>query len=217
MAINPHRKGGPDVPVVDGGTGASDGNAALTNLGGLSSATHATTDHTGIPGVGSGVLSLVEKREITANTTTTTFTGLNGNVDGIYLLKAFLISDPAEGGVTNYYMNPNGLATNQVCEQKNLSTSYSHAILGRTIIGSNASTTNMSLSSVVIWARASGPGGTPLRRLFNADSQRGGSQLLWTSEWTDTSTILTSLEIEATVANGIRIGSTLALYKLGGV
>lgn len=52
MAINPHRKGGPDVPLTDGGTGASDAAAALAALGGLSSASHATTDHVGITGVG---------------------------------------------------------------------------------------------------------------------------------------------------------------------
>jgi len=52
MPVNPHVKGGSDVPVTDGGTGASAGAGALTNLGGLSTATHATTSHSGIPGVG---------------------------------------------------------------------------------------------------------------------------------------------------------------------
>ena len=52
MAVNPHRKGGPDIPVADGGTGASAGVAALTNLGGLSTGDHASIDHTGIPGAG---------------------------------------------------------------------------------------------------------------------------------------------------------------------
>jgi len=33
MAINPHRKGGPDVPIVDGGTEASDSATARANLG----------------------------------------------------------------------------------------------------------------------------------------------------------------------------------------
>jgi hypothetical protein len=54
MAINPHRKGGPDVPIVDGGTGASTGGAALTNLGGLDEAAHDALDHTGLMGVGGG-------------------------------------------------------------------------------------------------------------------------------------------------------------------
>jgi hypothetical protein len=41
-----YRKGVEDVAVTDGGTGASDGAAALTNLN------HDTRDHTGITGVG---------------------------------------------------------------------------------------------------------------------------------------------------------------------
>lgn len=52
MAINPHRKGGPDVPVVDGGTGASDGASALSNLGGLDVTSHGSVNHSGILGVG---------------------------------------------------------------------------------------------------------------------------------------------------------------------
>lgn len=52
MPVNPHVKGGTDVPVTDGGTGASTGPNALTNLGGLSTATHAVLSHAGIPGVG---------------------------------------------------------------------------------------------------------------------------------------------------------------------
>lgn len=54
MAINPHRRGGPDVPVVDGGTGAGDAATARSNLGAgdLTTAAHGTTDHTGIDGVG---------------------------------------------------------------------------------------------------------------------------------------------------------------------
>lgn len=52
MPVNPHVKGGSDVPVTDGGTGASAAGTALTNLGGLSAAAHAVLSHTGIPGVG---------------------------------------------------------------------------------------------------------------------------------------------------------------------
>ena len=52
MPLNPHIKGGNDIPVADGGTGASTGGAALTNLGGLDSSAHALINHGGIPGVG---------------------------------------------------------------------------------------------------------------------------------------------------------------------
>jgi len=51
MAINPHRKGGPDIPVLDGGTGASNAAAALSALGGIDNAAHALINHAGILGV----------------------------------------------------------------------------------------------------------------------------------------------------------------------
>jgi len=46
MAKSPYFKGGPTVPVDDGGTGAETALAGLAGLG------HATEDHAGIPGVG---------------------------------------------------------------------------------------------------------------------------------------------------------------------
>lgn len=57
MAINPYRKGGPDVPVNDGGTEASDASGARANLGAgdLTAAGHATINHTGLPGVPGGL------------------------------------------------------------------------------------------------------------------------------------------------------------------
>jgi len=52
MPLNPHIKGGPDVPVPDGGTGASDAASALGNLGGIDETAHDILDHTGLMGVG---------------------------------------------------------------------------------------------------------------------------------------------------------------------
>jgi len=52
MPVNPHIKGGPDVPVTDGGTGASSASTGLSNLGGIDTSAHSSIDHTGIPGVG---------------------------------------------------------------------------------------------------------------------------------------------------------------------
>ena len=68
MAINPHRRGGPDVPVVDGGTGAGDAATARSNLGAgdLTIAAHNSTDHTGFTGV--GVLVQMGVDTNTANT-----------------------------------------------------------------------------------------------------------------------------------------------------
>ena len=60
MAINPHRRGGPDIPVTDGGTGASAAAAALANLGGLDTAAHAAIDHTGVPGVAGKITTIYQ-------------------------------------------------------------------------------------------------------------------------------------------------------------
>ncbi len=46
-----HRRGGTDVPVVDGGTGASAAAQALANLSGLDIAGHAAINHAAILGV----------------------------------------------------------------------------------------------------------------------------------------------------------------------
>ena len=159
-----------------------------------------------------GDLILIEKKEITSHTATTTFSGLDGNTDGIYVLQSFWVSDTAASPLL--YLNPNGLTTNQISESANLSTSYGWANSSRNLIADNFTTTNQSYCVTHIWARAAGPGATSLRRLFKTNHQRGRSTFMKAGEWSDTSTNLTSLVLESSVASNIRIGSTFILYKL---
>jgi hypothetical protein len=81
MAINPYRKGGPDVPVLDGGTGASLATTARTNLGvDLTVASHATTDHTGITGVGTGKVVQQVRAEFRSNLAVTVSTPADNSI-----------------------------------------------------------------------------------------------------------------------------------------
>ena len=52
MPVNPYVKGGTDVPVLDGGTGASTAPGARTNLGALDETAHDLLGHSGLTGVG---------------------------------------------------------------------------------------------------------------------------------------------------------------------
>jgi hypothetical protein len=52
MPVNPFIKGGTDVPVIDGGTGASTAAQARINLDTMDEAEHDLLDHSGLTGVG---------------------------------------------------------------------------------------------------------------------------------------------------------------------
>ncbi|MGA0270488.1 MAG: hypothetical protein ACO3ME_09345 [Ilumatobacteraceae bacterium] len=52
MPLNPHTKGGGDVPISDGGTGAADAATVRSNLSALDETAHDALDHTGLTGIG---------------------------------------------------------------------------------------------------------------------------------------------------------------------
>jgi hypothetical protein len=230
MPVNPHIKGGSDVPVTDGGTGASDAASGLTNLGGLDSAAHAvvnhagipgvgdlttaahlTTDHTGIPGIGGGMI-FIEKKEILAPVTTVTFAGLDGNADGIYVLHYYCVAP--SGVPTFFYLKPNGIHFT-TSDRAVLAAAYAHQVeAGIMRIAYTTVASHRCYSVTNFWARAAGPGATPLGRLAQTSIQLFGGRNLHTGWWSDTSTNITSLVIEANLANGHAVGSTMSLYKL---
>lgn len=54
MPLNPFTKGGTDVPVLDGGTGASTAAGARTNLSALDETAHDLLDHSVTDAVATG-------------------------------------------------------------------------------------------------------------------------------------------------------------------
>jgi hypothetical protein len=177
-----------------------------------------TTSRTHGESPATGALTLIEKKEILAAVTTVTFAGLDGNADGIYVLESHIV--PAAAANSDYLLNPNGLTTNQAGTQMIFSVGYSRfantrMLIGSTVGGSGAGATGALFATTKLWARAAGPGAVGLERRFLSVAQYlGVTKAEATAGWTDTSTNVTSLVIEASTASNIGIGSTLSLYKL---
>ncbi len=81
-----HQKGGPDVPVLDGGTGASVDSTARTNLGItiFDETTHDALDHAGVPGVGDIGITVLDA---TATETEINAAFTDANVGIVLLLR----------------------------------------------------------------------------------------------------------------------------------
>lgn len=98
MAINPHRKGGVDVPVTDGGTGASDAGSALTNLGALDETAHDLLDHTGLPGVGSSSPQIIHQSN-------PNFVLANASTPFVYTLPANTLTTDGDQAVFSWWVS----------------------------------------------------------------------------------------------------------------
>ena len=166
-------------------------------------------------GGGGGGLTLVEHKTITGNTTTVTFSGLDGNTDGVYRLIAKILNN--SGGTPFYKIAPNGATTN---------------IIGQQLYGSGASPSASGQAFLTIgfananakWFRASididarkNPNSiaSPMTysgTFFNFDGTNPFAGTVG-GEWTETSTNITTLDVVSSIASGIGDGSELWLYK----
>jgi hypothetical protein len=162
-----------------------------------------------LDGSGGGVYD--DQKNILADTTSVDFTGLTGDTDGGYEIEGRLVV-----GNTNptYTLQPNALATNQA---------------GRRLLV-DAAATPIALTTLVIGGGATI--GTEVGFRLQFQSKSGHIRFFFcTSEWvtaaaaevmeeiaarwTATATVITSLRILSSVANGIGAGSMLTLRKLG--
>lgn len=163
---------------------------------------------------GAGALTLVESHTFTANATSFTFSGLDGDTDGQYLLIGRLI---ANGGTNTLNLEPNALASNllfsrnfnggqntdltdwRLCDACSASTTIHFAltVYGSKSINSVASVRNVNGSITQVIG-----GGSGSNFILNV----GGT-------WNETATNLTSLRLISNVASGIGNGSYAALYK----
>lgn len=170
-----------------------------------------------IGGGGGGGITLVEHKTVTTNSTTVTFSGLDGNTDGIYRL-VYKIKN-ASGATPNYFWHPTGVATNlhsrkgytNTTDGTFTSNTHTDLILGF----SNVNNTWLG-GSIDIMARKN-PNSVASPLTYNGTAFNYDGTVNWAfflgGEWTETSTNLTSLDVISASANGIGNGSELWLYK----
>lgn len=166
-----------------------------------------------LPGTGT-MLELVENKDFSAQATSYTFTGLDGDTDCIYLLKYRIIKNTTSAMLVT--AKPNGLATNQHSYSSFFGTAtgtYDFAVLD---IDRNGGATTGDVGSGELWIHAE----TGIARQFFVTEAQfrnagvGVFQIEAVGYWSDTAANITSLEILCDQTNGIAAGSYLRLYRL---
>lgn len=162
---------------------------------------------------------LVEKKLITSDVTSVSFTGLDGNTDEVYKLFGRIVMNTA----TNFYnLQPNGISANQNNRSVQLfgtgggSTSSATLLLARTQGSSEVLVT----FEATFWAK-NNPNAIAVNRVLQgqysfltATGVQTQGPGITESVWDDDTTNVTSLDIVSANASDIRDGSTIALYKM---
>ena len=159
---------------------------------------------------GGGDLELVEKKTLGAAATTVTFSGLDGDTDGIYYL--FFQFDAAN--TFNGDIRPNGTTSNLSIQRSRVSgSSYAGTRISSWQVV-QAAAGNHFWGAYRIGADKTGTLSRGIDGLTNRDS--AGSAILYThaGNWSETSTNITSIDIVASVANSFSSGGKFWLYKL---
>jgi hypothetical protein len=163
---------------------------------------------------GSSGLTLVETKVIAANATTVTFSGLDGNTDGTYLLVMNMKNGSAS--FCTYLLRPNGATTNMTFV-RNTFNAAGTAQSGDTKWWSALADANVwGSSQTIIHASQTSHSVSLVRKMETAMSYSNSGALnglTGTGLWNETSTNITSLDVVADQANGIGDGSLLSLYK----
>jgi hypothetical protein len=151
-----------------------------------------------------------QRIEVPAITATADFTNLNGDADGGYEIEGRFVV-----GNTNptYTLQPNALATNQVGRRLLVDTSVAQVALTTLVISGGAAIGSEVGFRCQIQSRSGRV------RFFWSDALWVTAAAVEVMEdirarWTATATVITSLRINSSVANGIDAGSVFTLRKL---
>lgn len=162
-------------------------------------------------------LQHIETKSVTGSPVTSlTFSNLDGDTDEIYVLKYSILK--ATTSAFGADIQPNGNTGNQKSERKYwgpaVDTHDSFSVL-RFMYNGSSTTGDVESGTMIIHAKTG-----KLRNMMGYGQQTNPSPaitvygMLVAMAWFETTTNITSLTINATVASGIDVGSKCSLYKL---
>jgi len=167
----------------------------------------------GANAVTGNIWELIEERVISSASTTETFSSLNGNSDGSYMLQFALIND--QGSSSNYNLQLNG--SNWACDSERLTAS------GATVSSANGteilicSAQTMEGSAGLLTIPALRTGDLRMANCYWHERTGANTQTKWYGYNITTpanSVNITSLGVTSTTASAIGIGSVLRLWKV---
>jgi hypothetical protein len=170
----------------------------------------------GSSGGSATVWSMIASTDIATAATNYTFSGLNGDTDGEYQVVARFVSGASVS--TNYYLLPNADATaadyGQQIVYANGSTASGQQLTsqpGLYMAAANA-TGKLGFSNMTIYAKSG-----QMRSAINTEGESySGSTIAYMEAgaevWTNTASPITSLQVLATQASGLGVGTHLELW-----
>lgn len=164
-------------------------------------------------------LILVEKKLITGDVTSVSFTGLDGDTDEVYKLFGRIVMSTT----ANFYsLQPNGISANQDEQSvQDYGTGGGSATTTRLLLARSQSSSGVLVTfESTFWAKKN-PNAVAVNRalqsqysFFTATGPETEGPGIAESLWDDDTTNVTSLDVVSANASDIRDGSTIALYKM---
>jgi hypothetical protein len=168
----------------------------------------------------SGAWEVIQSQLVTSNTTTVTFSGLDGNSDGVYLLDYTWLSG-GDTVVTSLYLRPNGATTNlrstRLLWTNTTVTGTQDTSNIQLAVGQSGSVATTNAGRAVIQARASDNSVARIRAVQSWWSQIQATPVVQGHQsngiWNETSTNITSIDLVSSKASDILNGSRFTLYR----